>query len=156
MDYKDFVLVPQHENYITIANEEGTEELFQIIFSIESEKLNKYYVVFSKVSDIEQSYSEDGDDQVEVGAAELVLDAEGNGELVKIETEEEWLIVEQGLQEFDENFEELMEEHHECHCHCDEHNHEYCDCDCDGECDCDEECDGEEGCHCGCCHHEEE
>ena len=100
MDYKDFVLVPQHENYITIANEEGTEELFQIIFSIESEKLNKYYVVFSKVSDIEQSYSEDGDDQVEVGAAELVIDAEGNGELIKIETEEEWELAEEVLQSF--------------------------------------------------------
>ncbi len=154
MDYKDFELVAEHDNYLTITNEEGNEELFQIIFSIKSEKLGKTYVIFSRVSDIEQSLSEDGDEQIEVGAAEYVVDEEGNGDLIRIETEEEWAIIEQGLQEFDECFEELEDEcgcgcGHD-HCHCDEHGHEVCEC----ECECEED-DNEHEHHCCCKHHNE-
>ena len=158
MDYKKFELVPETEKYINILNEEGNEELCQILFSVVSEEYKKTFVVFSRVADIERSYSEEGDDRIEVGAALFKEDENGDGELFQITDDEDWEIVSQAIQEFDEMYETLAEEHeheHECccnheHCHCDEDGTEVCECDCD--CDCED--DDEEECHCCCKHHE--
>ena len=125
MDYKKFELVPETEKYINILNEEGNEELCQILFSVISEEYKKTFVVFSRVSDIERSYSEDGDDRIEVGAALFKEGENGEGELFQITEEEDWEIVSQAIAEFDEMYETLAEEHECCcheHCHCDEEN----------------------------------
>lgn len=156
MDYKKFELVPETEKYINILNEEGNEELCQILFSVVSEEYKKTFVVFSRVADIERSYSEDGDDRIEVGAALFKEGENGEGELFQITEEEDWEIVSQAIAEFDEMYETLAEEHECCcheHCHCDENGTEVCECDCDCDCDCEEE--DEEECHCGCKHHHE-
>ena len=136
MKFEDFEIKHQNNNTVTFIDEEGNEELYQIIFTIESEKLNKRYAVFTKVADVE---SADDDEQINVGAAEIIIDKDNMGNLVPIETEEEWQIVEMGLAEFDKQFEELEDEcdccdcdHH--HCYVDEKNSEICEC--DGDCDC--------------------
>ena len=137
MKFEDFEIFHQNNYNVTFVTEDGVEELYQIIFTIESEKLNKKYAVFTKVSDLEAS---DGDDQISVGAAEIVLDENNVNNLVPIETDEEWEIVEQGLAEFDRQFEEVEDD--ECHCEECDHHHCYVDdqksevCECDGECDC--------------------
>ena len=155
MDYKKFELVPETEKYINILNEEGNEELCQIIFTLDSEELGKKYVVFARVSEIEKYYSDDDsdDEQIEVGAASYVEGENGQGELKEIETDEEWAMIEEALEEFDDALEEHQHEHeHKCHCH----EREFCEgseCECDCECECEEE--DECGCGCGCgCHHE--
>ncbi len=136
MKFEDFEIKHQNNNNVTFVDEEGNEELYQIIFTIESEKLNKRYAVFTKVSDVEAASD---DEQINVGAAEIIIDENNTGNLVPIETEEEWEIVEQGLAEFDRQFEEEFDE---CNCEECDHHHCYVDdqdseiCECDGDCQC--------------------
>ena len=153
MKYKNFELKNDQDSFLTLVDEEGNEELCQIIFTFESEELGKKYVIFSRVSDIEKYYSseEDEDEKIEVGAARYVEGEEGTGELLEIETDEEWELIEEALECFDNE----MSDHEQCGCGCGHHG-EYCcddDCDCDCDCDCDDE--GEEE-HCCCCHKHEE
>ena len=141
MKFEDFEIKHENNNTVTFLDEEGNEELYQIIFTLESEKHHKCYAIFSKIADIEAA---DDDEQIQVGAAEIIIDGEGNQSLVPISTDEEWEIVEQGLAAFDEQFDELFDECDCDDCHCDdcEHNHCYVDdnnnevCECDGHCKC--------------------
>lgn len=141
MKFEDFEIKHEINNTITFVDKEGNEVLCQIIFTIESEKLNKYYAVFSKISDIEAA---EDDEQIQVGAAEIVTAEDGSKSLEPVETDEEWEIIEQGLAAFDEQFDELYDgcDCEECHCDDCEHNHCYVDdrnnevCECDGHCDC--------------------
>lgn len=164
MEFKNLEMKNEQERYFTYIDEEGNEELCQIMFMFESEELNKKFVIFGRVSDIEKYYSADDadeDDKIEIGAAILVEKEDGTFELEEIKTEEEWTFIEETLAELDGS----SEEH--CGCGCG-HHHEYCcddecDCDCDGDCDCD--CDGDCDCncenedneeeHCCCCHKHE-
>ena len=57
MKYKNFELKNDQDSFLTLVDEEGNEELCQIIFTFESEELGKKYVIFSRVSDIEKYYS---------------------------------------------------------------------------------------------------
>lgn len=155
MKFKNLTLNSAEDSYLTIVDEEGNEELCQIIFTLDSEELGKKYVVFARVSEIEKYYSDDDsdDEQIEVGAASYVEGENGQGELKEIETDEEWAMIEEALEEFDDALEEHQHEHeHKCHCH----EREFCEgseCECDCECECEEE--DECGCGCGCgCHHE--
>lgn len=154
MKYKNFELKTDEDSFLTLVDDEGNEELCQIIFTFEAEELGKKYVIFSRVSDIEKYYSTDDcdDEKIEVGAARYIEGENGTGELVEIETEEEWELIEEALGQFDSE----IEEHEHCGCGCG-HHHEYCcddecECDCDGDCECDD--DEEE--HCCCCHKHEE
>ncbi len=129
------------EGQLTIIDAEGTERLCQILFTLESEEFGKKYVIFYP---LEQLEGED-DEQIQLMAASYVEGEDGNGELQEIETEEEWALIEDAVEEFENS----IEENHGCGCGCG-HNCE------DGECD--HECENEEEehhCGCGCCHHEE-
>lgn len=156
MKYKNFELNSENDSFLTLVDEEGNEELCQIIFTFESEELNRKYVIFSRVSDIERYYSseESDDDKIEVGAARYIKGEDGTGELVEIETDEEWELIEEALAELD------SQEDDHCGCGCG-HHHEYCcgdECDCEGDCDCECDCeceDEEEEEHCCCCHKHE-
>lgn len=108
----------ENENRLTFVDEDGNEILCEILFTFESKEFNKNYVLFYPVG---------GDDEeIEVMAASYVPSEDGEGELQAIETEEEWAMIENVLDQFDEDFEE--------------------DCECEDE-DCEE---GDEEC---CCHH---
>lgn len=145
MKFKNLTLNSAEDSYLTIVDEDGNEELCQIIFTLDSEELGKKYVIFARVSEIEKYYADDesDDEQIEVGAACYVEAEDGNGELKEIETDEEWALIEEALGEYDETLEERQ---HECHCHhgsyCEGDECE-CGCNCDDECECDCDCEGE-------------
>ncbi len=112
------------DTQFTFTDDQGNETLCEILFTFNSEEFNKNYVLFYPVG------SENEDGSVEVMAAAYIENEDGTcGELLDIETEEEWELVEEMLASFAGE-------------------------DCD-DCDC-EECECEEEEHCGCCHHDDE
>ena len=113
---------------LTVIDAEGNEVLCQILFTYHSDEFNKDYVIFYPMSSFE-----DDSEQLELMAASYV-EGENGGELSEITTDEEWKMIEDVLEEFENNFYE--EEHGHCCCHEDEEDEE------------------EEGCHCCCKHHE--
>ena len=141
MKFKNFTINEAEDSTLTIIDDEGNEELCQIIFTLDNEETGKKYVLFSRVSDVEKYYNsdEDSDEQIEVGAARYVDGPDGTGELMEIESDEEWELIEDALAEFDEG---CCEDEH---CHCCEDGSEVCEC----------ESDDEEDEHC-CCHHHHE
>ncbi|MGY0837330.1 DUF1292 domain-containing protein [Aerococcus urinaeequi] len=84
-------------DHITIIDEEGNEQLFEILFTFDSEDFGKSYVILypAGVSD------EEG---VELQAFSYEESEDGfEGQLNPIETEEEWDMVEEVLATFIED-----------------------------------------------------
>lgn len=79
----------------TVIDENGNETLCEIIFTFHSEEYNKNYVIYSMPGKEEE-------DELEVSAACYEESGENEGILKPIETDEEWELVEQVLEEFDE------------------------------------------------------
>lgn len=121
----------ENERRLTFIDEEGNEILCEILFTFESKEFNKNYVLFYPVNGAED------EDDIEVMAASYLPGEEGNGELFPIETDEEWEMIEDVLEQFEEAEDG-------CGCGCED------DCD-DEDCECEEEED-EEDHHCGCGH----
>lgn len=107
----------KNQKQLILVDEDGTEVLCDIIFTFDSDEYGKSYVIFSPVSS-----EEDDDGNIEVAAAIYVPKEDGTiGDLIPIESDEEWELVESVLGQFDEE---------QCGC---------CDCEeCEEECDCDE------------------
>jgi uncharacterized protein YrzB (UPF0473 family) len=84
------------ENQITIVDENGNEQLCEVLFTFESPETKKSYVLFQPVgADV------DDEDGPEIHAyAFNPTDEGGDGELIPIETEEEWDMVEEMLNTF--------------------------------------------------------
>lgn len=81
------------QDYITLVDEDGNEELYQILLTFESEQFDKNYVL------VYPAGAED--DEVELYAFSYEEDEEGlEGELDEIETEEEWDMIEEVLGTF--------------------------------------------------------
>lgn len=89
------------ENNITVVDENGNEQLCEILFTFDSEKFNKSYVLYYPISDNE-------DDEIEIHASSFVPNENNeDGELSPIETDEEWDMIEEMLNTFlDEEGEE--------------------------------------------------
>ncbi|MDN6161526.1 MAG: DUF1292 domain-containing protein [Atopostipes sp.] len=88
------------EEHITLVDEEGNEELYEVLLTFESEEFDKSYVLVHSASPKE--------DEVEVFAFSY-QESEGGleGELSPVETDEEWDMVEEVLGAFvEENHEE--------------------------------------------------
>ena len=117
----------EKEKQLTFIDEEGNEILCEILFTFESEEFNKSYVLFYPIADA------DGED-IEVMAAAYSPTENGEGELLPIETDEEWDLIEDVLAQFDESEED--DHDHECGCG---HDHDH-DEDEDDEDDHDHEC----------------
>ena len=93
------------ENQITIVDQDGNEQLCEVLFTFESEDFGKSYVLFQQVGEVEED--EDGP---EIHAyAFAPTDDGGDGELIPIETEEEWDMVEEMLNTFYEEQEDEEE-----------------------------------------------
>ncbi|AZV44504.1 MULTISPECIES: DUF1292 domain-containing protein [Peribacillus] len=89
------------ENNITVVDENGNEQLCEILFTFDSDKFNKSYVLYYPISDNE-------DEEIEIHASSFTP-SENNedGELAPIETDEEWDMIEEMLNTFlDEEGEE--------------------------------------------------
>lgn len=84
------------ENYMTVVDEDGNEELFKILFTFESEEFDKSYVVYCPAG------ADEGDDEeIEVFAAAFSPDEESDeGKLMPIETDEEWELIDEMLNTF--------------------------------------------------------
>lgn len=78
------------DNQLIIIDEEGNEIVCEIIFTFDSEATGKKYVIFQAVDD----------DSGEVGAASYIEKDNGEGELEPIETEEEWELIQDALNDF--------------------------------------------------------
>ncbi|MGD6818201.1 DUF1292 domain-containing protein [Metabacillus sp. 84] len=90
------------EKQITVVDENGNEQLCEILFTFESDEFNKSYVLYYPIS------SEDQDEEdVEIHASSFTPNENGeDGELQPIETEEEWDMIEEMMNTFFDNEEE--------------------------------------------------
>lgn len=105
---------------LTLIQEDGTEVACNILFTYYYEKTKKNYVVFQVL------------ETEEVSAA--VYYPEGaNGKLDRVETEEEWAMLEELLEDYANR---NQDEEEECGGHCASCGSCSGECDCDGECDC--------------------
>lgn len=82
-----------HHDAITIIDEQGNESLYEVLFTFESEDYGKSYVILYPAGSFD-------DDDVELQAYAYVEGANGEGELLPIEDEKEWEMVEEVLNTF--------------------------------------------------------
>lgn len=84
------------ENYITVVDEEGNEELFEVLFTFDSEEFNKSYVLYYPAG-----ADDDETEEIEIHASSYIPDEDGeDGNMQPIETEEEWAMIEEMLNTF--------------------------------------------------------
>lgn len=84
------------EKHITVIDEEGNEQLHEVLFTFDSEEFNKSYVLYYPVG------AED-EEEIEIHASSFIPNEDG-GKLQPIETDEEWNMIEEMLNTFlDEN-----------------------------------------------------
>lgn len=89
------------ENHITVIDEEGNEQLCEILFTFESEEFGKSYVLYFPVG-----AEEDDNEEIEILASSF-SPGEEEGSLLPIESDEEWDLIEEMLATFlDEEEEE--------------------------------------------------
>ncbi|AYV67275.1 DUF1292 domain-containing protein [Niallia circulans] len=82
-------------NTITVVDEQGNEQLCEILFTFESDEFGKSYVLYYPLGD------ESDDEEIDIHASSFIPNEEtGDGELSPIETEEEWDLVEEMLNTF--------------------------------------------------------
>lgn len=84
----------QSDEFITLVDEEGAEELYQILLTFESDEFEKSYVLVYPAG-------ADEDEEVEIFAFSYDDPDEGlEGQLDDIETEQEWDMIEEVLGAF--------------------------------------------------------
>jgi uncharacterized protein YrzB (UPF0473 family) len=83
------------ENNITVVDDEGNEQLCEVLFTFDSEEFGKSYVLYYPVGE------EEDEEEIEIHASAFMPNEDGNdGELMPIETDEEWDLVEEMLNTF--------------------------------------------------------
>ncbi|MDX8359476.1 MULTISPECIES: DUF1292 domain-containing protein [Bacillaceae] len=89
-----------NEDQITVVDENGNEQLCKVLFTFENAEFGKSYVLYYPVG-----ADHDEDEDIEIHASSFVpSDDNKDGELQPIETDEEWDMVEEMLNTFlDEN-----------------------------------------------------
>ncbi|MFE8703269.1 DUF1292 domain-containing protein [Cytobacillus sp. FJAT-54145] len=89
-------------NNITVVDEEGNEQLCEVLFTFESEEFGKSYVLYYPIG-----AEEDEDEEIEIHASAFMPTEDNqDGELMPIETEEEWDLIEEMLNTFMDEQEE--------------------------------------------------
>ncbi|MBM7701424.1 DUF1292 domain-containing protein [Metabacillus iocasae] len=84
------------EKQITVVDENGNEQLCEVLFTFQSEEFGKSYVLYYPMSS-----EQDDDEEIEIHASAFVESDNGeDGELQPIETEEEWDMIEEMLNTF--------------------------------------------------------
>ncbi|MBU5343102.1 DUF1292 domain-containing protein [Caldifermentibacillus hisashii] len=82
------------ENHIMIIDEDGNEELCEILFTFESEEFGKAYVLYYPIG-----AEEDDEGEIEIHASSF-LPGKEQGDLLPIESEAEWDLIEEMLETF--------------------------------------------------------
>lgn len=89
------------ENQITIVDEEGNEQLCEILLTFDSEEFGKSYVLYYPIG------ADEDDEEIEIHASAFIPNDENEeGDLMPIETDEEWDLIEEMLNTFLEEEEE--------------------------------------------------
>ncbi|WP_078545458.1 DUF1292 domain-containing protein [Litchfieldia alkalitelluris] len=84
------------EKQITVIDEEGNEQLCEVLFTFESQEFNKSYVLYYPVG-----ADEDDAEDIEIHASSFTGNEDGeDGELQPVETDEEWDMIEEMLNTF--------------------------------------------------------
>ncbi|PLR68233.1 MULTISPECIES: DUF1292 domain-containing protein [Bacillaceae] len=92
------------EKQITVVDENGNEQLCEILFTFASEEFGKSYVLYYPLGE------QDDEEDIEIHASSFEPAEDGiDGELAPIETEEEWDLVEEMLNTFLDNEEQEEE-----------------------------------------------
>lgn len=82
------------EKHITVIDEDGNEQLCEVLFTFESEEFGKSYVLYYPVG------SEDENGDIDIHASSFSSTETEEGELQPIETDEEWDLIEEMLNTF--------------------------------------------------------
>ncbi|MEI4769461.1 DUF1292 domain-containing protein [Psychrobacillus sp. FJAT-51614] len=81
---------------ITIVDENGNEQLCNVLFTFESEEFGKSYVLYYPIG-----AEEDENEEIEIHASSFTPNENGeDGDLLPIETEPEWDMIEEMLNTF--------------------------------------------------------
>ncbi len=89
------------EHYITLVNENGDEELFEILLTFDSDDFGKSYLLCYPVGDLEE------EEEGIVHAYSFTQTEDGDiGELMPVVTDEEWDMIEEVFNTFMEDEEE--------------------------------------------------
>lgn len=84
------------ENNITVVDEDGNEQLCEVLFTFDSEEFGKSYVLYYPVGD-----EDEDEEDIEIHASAFIPKEDGDdGELMPIETDEEWDMIEEMLNTF--------------------------------------------------------
>ncbi|MBT2754629.1 DUF1292 domain-containing protein [Mesobacillus foraminis] len=84
------------ENNITVVDENGNEQLCEVLFTFDSEEFGKSYVLYYPLG-----AEEDEEEEIEIHASSFTPTEDGqDGELMPIETDEEWDMIEEMLETF--------------------------------------------------------
>ena len=90
------------QNNITVVDENGNEQLCEVLFTFDSEEYGKSYVLYYPIG-----AEEDEDGEIDIHASAFTPSEDGNdGELMPIETDAEWELIEEMLNTFLENEDE--------------------------------------------------
>ncbi|KAA6448796.1 DUF1292 domain-containing protein [Bacillus swezeyi] len=82
------------EKNITIVDDKGNEQLCEVLFTFDSDKFDKSYVLYYPIES-------QGEEEIEIHASSFQPNENGeDGELMPIETEEEWDMIEETLNTF--------------------------------------------------------
>jgi uncharacterized protein YrzB (UPF0473 family) len=89
------------EKQITVIDEDGNEQLCEVLFTFDSEEFKKSYVLYYPLG------SDEDEEDIEIHASSFTSGETEEGELSPIETEDEWDMIEEMLNTFlDEEEEE--------------------------------------------------
>ncbi|WML54144.1 DUF1292 domain-containing protein [Neobacillus sp. PS3-12] len=84
------------EKHITVVDEEGNEQLCEVLFTFDSDEFGKSYVLYYPLG-----AEEDDEEDIEIHASAFIPKEDGeDGELMPIETDEEWDMIEEVLNTF--------------------------------------------------------
>ena len=90
------------EKHITVVDEEGNEQLCEVLFTFDSDEFGKSYVLYYPVG-----AEEDDEEDIEIHASAFIPKEDGeDGDLMPIETDEEWDMIEEVLNTFLEDEED--------------------------------------------------
>ncbi|MCG8396851.1 DUF1292 domain-containing protein [Bacillus atrophaeus] len=82
------------EKQITIVDDQGNEQLCEVLFTFENDEFGKSYVLYYPIAS-------EGGEEIEIHASSFTPNADGeDGELTPIETDEEWDMIEETLNTF--------------------------------------------------------
>ncbi|MCL1950230.1 MAG: DUF1292 domain-containing protein [Turicibacter sp.] len=95
------------ENQLTVVDENGNELLMEILFTFDSDEYNKSYVVYYPAG--AENEDEEGNVDLHVSAYVPAADDEG-GELIPVETDAEWEMIEEVINTFLADEEEEADE----------------------------------------------